>query len=79
MVRRVRVYVERGKIPTLSWKRLSFDELKKRVDMANPYTKHLLRAVKAEILQAWLDEKGEIRYQFKPEVLKGIELADNTC
>ena len=63
-----------GKTPELSWKPLSYEELceelKKRKKLPTAINACILVLVREEKVRAWLDDEGEIRYQYKPEYMR---------
>ena len=63
-----------GKVPELSWKPLSYEELcealRNRKYLPTAIDAWMLKLVEEEKVRAWLDDEGEIRYQYKPEYLR---------
>lgn len=60
-----------GKVPELSWRLLSVEELEEIVKRnPHPLDTAMLKLVKKEKARAWLDDEGVIRYQYKPESLR---------
>lgn len=60
-----------GKTPELSWKPLSVNEALGLVrKISSPQREVLVKLLVEEKIRAWLDDEGELRFQYKPEYLR---------
>lgn len=57
------------RVPELSWKELSPEELAEKLD-DTPFNRIMLNLVTEEKARAFLDNEGKIRYQHKPKYMR---------